>query len=151
MAHESPLIAVFVALVFHKIDEVKTLQSYIDAAAVILHILGRSARHVGKAAEGEDGKENIKETLIWGTDNGDGTYSTRWLAIPASFNWEQGKKYTYTIVFGKDGGGFIPGGDPDPVFVPVTFDVTVDDFVTVNNKDKDIVIEQDEAEEEPEP
>lgn len=104
-----------------------------------------------EAAEGEDGKENIKETLIWGTDNGDGTYSTRWLAIPASFNWEQGKKYTYTIVFGKDGGGFIPGGDPDPVFVPVTFDVTVDDFVTVNNKDKDIVIEQDEAEEEPEP
>ena len=101
-----------------------------------------------EAAEGEDGKENIKETLIWGTDNGDGTYSTRWLAIPASFNWEQGKKYIYTIVFGKDGGGFIPGEDPDPVFVPVTFDVTVDDFVTV---DKDIVIEQEEAEEEPEP
>ena len=45
-----------------------------------------------------------------------------------------GKRYVYTLIFGE-GGGFNPENpdpenpDPEPVLVPITFDVTVDNFV----------------------
>ena len=49
--------------------------------------------------------------------------------------WKQGKRYVYTLIFGE-GGGFNPDPDPDPenpdpepVLVPITFNVTVDNFV----------------------
>ena len=47
--------------------------------------------------------------------------------------WKQGKRYIYTLIFGE-GGGFNPdpdpeNPDPEPVLVPITFDVTVDEFV----------------------
>lgn len=48
--------------------------------------------------------------------------------------WKQGKRYVYTLIFGE-GGGFNPENpdpenpDPEPVLVPITFDVTVDNFV----------------------
>jgi hypothetical protein len=44
--------------------------------------------------------------------------------------WKQGKRYVYTLIFGE-GGGFNPDPDPEnpePVLVPITFDVTVDNF-----------------------
>ena len=61
-------------------------------------------------------------------------------AIPASFNWSEGKKYIYTFVFDKDGnGGYDPTPEdptePEPVLTPITYDVTVDDFVPVANED----------------
>lgn len=60
-------------------------------------------------------------------------------AIPVAFNWEQGKKYIYTFVFGNGNGGYNPDpSDPDvpePVLTPITFNVTVDDFVPVANQD----------------
>lgn len=65
-------------------------------------------------------------------------------AIPASFNWSEGKKYIYTFVFHKEGnGGYDPDPEPDPnepepVLTPITFDVTVDDFVPVANQDVDM-------------
>lgn len=61
------------------------------------------------------------------------------VAIPAEFDWEQGKKYIYTFVFGNGNGGYNPDpSDPDvpePVLTPITFNVTVDDFVPVANQD----------------
>lgn len=69
-------------------------------------------------------------------------------AVPVTINWEQGKKYIYTFVFGNGNGGYDPepgpGPDPDnpdptpdpePVLIPITFEVTVDDFVPVANQD----------------
>lgn len=66
-------------------------------------------------------------------------------AVPAAFTWKQGKKYIYTFVFGNGNGGYDPDPDPtdpedptpdpDPVLIPITFDVTVDDFVPVANQD----------------
>ncbi len=47
--------------------------------------------------------------------------------------WMQGKKYIYTLIFGE-GGGYDPTPDPDdpnkpePVLVPITFTVSVDNF-----------------------
>lgn len=59
------------------------------------------------------------------------------VAIPVAINWEQGKKYIYTFIFGE-GGGYDPEDPdpedpdkPDPVLIPITFEVTVDDFVEV--------------------
>lgn len=60
------------------------------------------------------------------------------VAIPVALKWDQGKKYVYTFVFGNGNGGFNPDPTPDtptPVLVPITFDVTVDDFVPVDNQD----------------
>ena len=78
------------------------------------------------------------DTPLWGT-----TAEHKEVAVPVEINWEQGKKYVYTFVFGK-GGGFDPVNpdpDPDPVLVPVTFEVSVDDFVSVANSDIDMDVE----------
>ena len=81
---------------------------------------------------GDNFDENT-DVQLWG-DNG----ATKQAAIPVTIEWEQGKKYIYTFIFGE-GGGYDPDpedpdpdpDDPDPVLVPVTFEVTVDDFVEV--------------------
>ncbi len=80
------------------------------------------------------------------------TAQHKWIIIPASFKWLPGKKYVYTIVFGKDGsnGGFQPVDpdptdpnptpdptDPKPVLTPITFEVEIDDFDLVLEEDKD--------------
>lgn len=60
------------------------------------------------------------------------------VAIPVDFAWEQGKKYIYTFVFGNGNGGYEPNPDdpttPQAVLLPITFDITVDDFVPVENE-----------------
>lgn len=78
------------------------------------------------------------DICLWGKDG------AKEIAIPVAFNWEQGKKYLYTFVFGEGNGGYDPeepdpdDPDPDPVLVPITFAVTVDDFVPVNATDVEI-------------
>lgn len=78
-----------------------------------------SIRNVN-AGTGEAGEDDV---YLWGS-----SVETRYVAIPASFAWEQGKKYVYTFVFGNGNGGYDPGTN-DPVLVPITIKVTVDDFV----------------------
>jgi len=76
----------------------------------------------GSGVAGDD------DVYLWGAAN-----TPKKLAIPVEFNWEQGKKYIYTLVFGEGNGGYDPDPvdpTPDPVLVPITFTVTVDDFVT---------------------
>ena len=82
-------------------------------------------------AEGDD-------VCLWGEPQGSG-WTTKKLAIPVAFDWEQGKKYVYTLVFGEGNGGYDPDPepdpdpeDPDPVLVPITFEITVDDFELVD-------------------
>ena len=78
------------------------------------------------------------DTPLWGT-----TAAHKEAAIPVEIDWEQGKKYIYTFIFGE-GGGYDPEDpdpdpdDPDPVLIPITFNVTVDDFVPVANEDIDM-------------
>lgn len=59
------------------------------------------------------------------------------IRLGENVEWNQGKRYIYTLVFGKDGGGENPDNpdDPDPVFVSVKYEVTVDDFIPVDNMD----------------
>ena len=72
---------------------------------------------------------------LWGKKEENGSYTTKELAIPVKFAWEEGKKYTYTLVFGNGNGGYNPDPedpdpeDPDPVLVPISFEVTVDEFL----------------------
>lgn len=82
-------------------------------------------------AEGDD-------VCLWGKPQGSG-WTTKELAIPVAFDWQQGKKYVYTLVFGEGNGGYDPDPDPDPdpedpdpVLVPITFEITVDDFDLVD-------------------
>lgn len=78
------------------------------------------------------------DVCLWGEQK-EGAWTTKELAIPVTFDWEQGKKYVYTLVFGEGNGGYDPDPepdpdpeDPDPVLVPITFEITVDEFVPVN-------------------
>lgn len=83
-------------------------------------------------AEG-DGVHADGDELVWGGSDEKGA----WLGIPAAFDWDQGKKYIYTLVFGNGGGGHIPGPDPDPdpEFVSIKFNVTVDEFLNGGSQD----------------
>ena len=78
------------------------------------------------------------DVCLWGEPQGSG-WTTKELAIPVAFDWQQGKKYVYTLVFGEGNGGYDPDPDPDPdpedpdpVLVPITFEITVDEFVPVD-------------------
>ena len=64
------------------------------------------------------------------------------VAIPVSaITWEQDKKYIYTFIFGE-GGGYVPptedDDEPEPVLVPISFTVTVDDFIPGNEINVDM-------------
>ena len=83
--------------------------------------------------------DSANDTPLWGAIG-----AHQEAAIPVAINWEQGKKYIYTFVFGE-GGGYNPDpdpdpdpDDPDPVLIPITFEVTVDDFVEVPAQDIDM-------------
>ena len=68
-----------------------------------------------------------------------------WVAIPISATWDEGKKYTYTFIFGN-GAGIVPPGTPEPededpnpvppgtpILAPIDFTVTIDDIVDTDN------------------
>lgn len=83
--------------------------------------------------------ETVSNVQLW--PNTDSHEETAWVGVslvgePKDINgkneqvWKQGKRYVYTLIFGE-GGGFNPDPDPEnpePVLVPITFDVTVDNF-----------------------
>lgn len=78
------------------------------------------------------------DVCLWGEQK-EGVWNTKELAIPVAFDWQQGKKYVYTLVFGEGNGGYDPDPDPDPdpedpdpVLVPITFEIEVDEFVPVD-------------------
>lgn len=78
------------------------------------------------------------DVCLWGKLQ-EGAWTTKELAIPVAFDWQQGKKYVYTLVFGEGNGGYNPDPDPEdpdpdpePVLVPITFEITVDEFVPVD-------------------
>lgn len=93
-----------------------------------------------------------EDTEIWPGYNGTSSNEevekdkAYWVAIPVSATWEEGKKYTYTFIFG-DGAGIVPPGTPGPddedpnpvppgtpVLAPINFTVTIDDIVDVDNE-----------------
>lgn len=91
-----------------------------------------------------------EDTVIWPGYNGTSSSEevekgkAYWVAIPISATWDEGKKYTYTFIFG-DGAGIVPPGTPvppggeiepgDPILAPINFHVTIDDIVDVDNED----------------
>lgn len=53
-------------------------------------------------------------------------------AIPAEIAWKQGCRYIYTFIFDEGGnGGWTDGETPEPVLTNIKYDVTVDDFIPV--------------------
>ena len=44
--------------------------------------------------------------------------------IPFEIDWLQGKKYSYTLIFGKGQGGFDENGDPISSMLPITYTVS---------------------------
>lgn len=64
---------------------------------------------------------------------GDKVIRDGYTVIPATINWEQGIRYTYTFRFTAGGtGGYNPDpNNPYPTIQGITYDVTTDDFVPV--------------------
>ncbi|MBQ5725873.1 MAG: fimbrillin family protein [Alistipes sp.] len=94
-----------------------------------------------------------EETVIWPGYNGTSSNEqvekdkAYWVAIPISAEWKEGKKYTYTFIFGA-GAGIVPPGTPGPddedpnpvppgtpILAPIDFTVTIDDIVDTDNTD----------------
>lgn len=48
-----------------------------------------------------------------------------YIYLPFEIAWEQGKKYTYTLVFGNGSGGFDEDGDPIESMLPITYTVSI--------------------------
>lgn len=48
--------------------------------------------------------------------------------IPVSGTWNEGMKYIYTLVFGDGNGGIDPDG-PKPALIPISYNVTIDEFI----------------------
>lgn len=79
------------------------------------------------------GTANTNDVILWPKqEEGKEPVEYANILIPVAFNWAEGYKYTYTFVFGKGNGGYDPEnpGD-DPVLVPITFTVDVDEFIPV--------------------
>jgi len=108
--------------------------TYIPTANHGSFILAKCA--IWNVANLESGKQS-GDVLLYGNKDNENNITTRWIVIPASFNWAQGKKYIYTLVFDKGNGGKDPEG-PDDVLVKIEYTVTVDDFVKGENKDVDM-------------
>lgn len=72
-----------------------------------------------------------------------------WAMIPAAFDWEQGKKYIYTFVFGEGDFGYNGGNDDTPnpdgakVLTTMNYDVKVESFTKPEGeteKDREIIL-----------
>lgn len=84
------------------------------------------------SATGEDLSKNV---LLWGDDKD--------IYIPVSGTWNEGMKYVYTLVFGDGNGGWDPDG-PKPVLVPITFTVSVDEFIPVSSTSEEVKMQTNE-------
>lgn len=77
-------------------------------------------------ATGDGNVNDTDDLYLWGTKD-----ATVAVNIPFEANWEPGKKYMYTFSFdGSTTGGYDDNGKP--VLIPISFKVTVDDFVKVD-------------------
>ena len=105
-----------------------TTDTYLLVDCVIYNVSGEGSDLPG---------DNV---CLWGKEE-NGSYTTKELAIPVKFDWKEGHKYTYTLVFGNGNGGYNPDPDdpdpdnPEPVLVPISFEVTVDEFLDGGNYD----------------
>ena len=77
-------------------------------------------RNIASGSEASD-----SDIYLWGSKT-----ESKPVYIPFTANWEPGKKYIYTFKFGGNTtGGYDDKGDP--VLFPISFEITVDDFVKV--------------------
>ncbi|MCD8208930.1 MAG: leucine-rich repeat protein [Bacteroidales bacterium] len=85
---------------------------------------------------------------IWPTESEADANGYGEIAVPVDIAWEEGWRYTYTIIFG-DGLGYYPpddeNGEPgDPVLVPITFTVSVDEFQVAEDTDLSTYVDTDD-------
>lgn len=58
-----------------------------------------------------------------------------WTVVPATIDWKQGYRYTYTFIFDNNGhGGYTPTpNDPKPILAGIQMNLTVDDYIDGDN------------------
>ena len=55
--------------------------------------------------------------------------------IPLEVNWQQGKKYSYTLVFGQGEQGFKPDGSHDDNLLQIKYSVSAENWNAAGNED----------------
>lgn len=80
---------------------------------------------------------NVADTTATDLTDNVKIWDNKEIYIPVSGTWNEGMKYIYTFVFGDGNGGIDPDG-PKPILVPITYDVTVDEFIPVTEPDIDM-------------
>ena len=90
--------------------------------------------------------ENITDRVVlYGDKDKDGEAEGRWAFVPVQFNWKPGYKYVYTFNFtyGGNAGYDDSNGNDKPgnmaVLLPLTVDVTVDDFQPTTGSTENMV------------
>ena len=127
-------------------DYIPTLDS--DFSKAMLFIPQKCT--AGTVTESTPGSKNLLNDVtnpyfvvkckIWNVENG-ATFNSGtdvciydgYAYIPVSVDWKPGKKYIYTFVFGGKNGGYDEDGND--ILVPISFNVTVDDFTPVVKED----------------
>lgn len=71
-------------------------------------------------------KISINDSYYCGSESGYGT-----LYVPFEANWQPGKRYVYTLIFG---GGYDENGNP--ILQPINFDANVEEWPTDETSDK---------------
>lgn len=77
---------------------------------------------------------NVADTTATDLTNNVKIWDNKEIYIPVSGTWNEGMKYVYTIVFGDGNGGIDPDG-PKPALIPIQYNVTVDEFLPVDQGD----------------
>lgn len=74
---------------------------------------------------------NVADTTATDLTDNVKLWDNKEIYIPVSGTWNEGMKYIYTLAFGKGNGGIDPDG-PKPALIPITYDVTVDEFIPIS-------------------
>lgn len=77
---------------------------------------------IWNVADPEKGKQD-SDVLVYSDEK-----EAKEILIPIEIVWNQGHKYVYTFIFDKHGNGGTDPDDGDPVLIPITYEITVDDF-----------------------
>lgn len=80
---------------------------------------------------------NVADTTATDLTNNVKLWDNKEIYIPVTGTWNEGMKYVYTLVFGEGGGGIDPDG-PKSVLIPITYNVTVDEFIPISGSDVDL-------------
>ena len=118
------------------ITDIESTTGKRDFSKIMALIPQQQSAWTTSAAEDYDGAYfKIDAKLINVAGKNETTLYEGPIVVPVTINWEQGKRYVYTLAFGSgtgNGGWSDDPQNPKPVLSSINYNVSVDDYVTEN-------------------